>query len=70
MSATERSAASPTLARASSTIAGEMSLAVTSQPRFSIGMKLLPVPQATSSRRLPCSPSRSSSGSRLPSQSS
>ncbi len=56
MSATERSTASPTLLRASSTIAAEMSLAVTFQPRFSIGMKLLPVPQATSSRRSPFSP--------------
>ena len=46
MSATESSTASPTLARASSTIAAEMSQAVTSQPRSSIGMKLLPVPQA------------------------
>ena len=50
MSATESGTASPTLARASSNIDAEMSQAVTSQPRSSIGMKLLPVPQPTSSR--------------------
>ena len=36
-----------------------MSQAVTSQPRSSIGRKLLPVPQPTSSRRLPLNPWRS-----------
>ncbi len=53
MSATERSTASPTLARASSTIEAEMSRPVTFQPRSSIGMKLLPVPQADVEQPLP-----------------
>ena len=62
MSATNSFARSPTFSRASATIAGEMSQAVTSQPCSSIGRKLLPVPQPTSSSRLPWIPCFSSFG--------
>ena len=48
MSATSIRTWAPAFARASSTIEAEMSQAVTFQPCSSIGMKLLPVPQATS----------------------
>ena len=56
MSATRTSPREPSFARARSTIAGEMSHAVTLQPRASIGTKLFPVPQATSRRRSPGAP--------------
>ena len=42
--------------RARAAIAGERSQAVTSKPRRTSGMKLFPVPQATSSARLPARP--------------
>ena len=71
MSATATSALSPTFSRAIAAIFGETSQAVTSQPFSSIGMKLLPVPQATSSSRRPAGiPCRSSFGISWPSQSS
>ena len=54
--------------RAEATISGEMSHAVTSKPRSSSGMKLLPVPHPTSSRRRPARPCRTASHSIAASQ--
>ena len=68
MSATSTSARPPAFARAAATISGEMSHAVTSKPRSSSGMKLLPVPQPTSSRRRPDRPWRTASHSMAASQ--
>jgi hypothetical protein len=63
MSATVSWALSPSFSLAIRTIAGEMSQPLQRQPRSSIGIRLLPVPQPTSRRLLPMSPQPSSRGS-------